>query len=428
MNTNFDPRAWNLFAGAALLSAGCGARVASQDEAETGETADTDPDGPETGPECMDFNDCPVGYGCYDGVCMYYPHHDGWIPYYDCYSDQECDEFQLCMYNYCESVGEPSPACEDLGLEWPAPTIIEVGGEALALTFADVDGDGRDELVVVTQSELRVLEHAGVNPSVSPRDPGSVADMVAGDFDAVPGQDVLLLVPSETLVLHGSNGDGSFAAGVQSVSQLGFVTGLAAGDFDPQPPSDLLAWGGAGAFIDLSGQVSIFNTSQILAAAVHEIGSPEPGFALRQDTTINFYTIDAQLIMSATNLTDPVAIAAFGREFESEYVTLLHHSSWSRVVSRNPYDSIASWPMYGTPEQVFAGDLDGSETDELVFFDGTTASLQYNPLQDGDCWHQLPVPGRGSPTEAVFGDHDGDGDLELAIATDMGDVALFDGG
>ena len=64
MHENFDPRVWNLFAGLALLTAGCGARVAGQDAGETGEPADTNetnesPESPESpdGSECIDASE-----------------------------------------------------------------------------------------------------------------------------------------------------------------------------------------------------------------------------------------------------------------------------------------------------------------------------------------------------------------------------------
>ena len=426
MNSNFDPRAWNLFAGVALVSAGCGPRLASQEAGDSGETADTTPEGPEgPEPECIDGTDCPVGYGCYDGVCTYYPHHDGWIPYYDCYSDSECDEFELCQYGYCELLGLPPPNCEELGLAWPAPTSIYAEGGELALTFADVDADGQDELVVATPNELRVYESGGGAPTSSPRVEQLVTDMVAGDFDALPGEDVLLLV-GDSLALHGSNGDGSFAAPTVNPILLGFVSELFAGDLDGQPPTDLLAWGGAGAYIDLSGQLEIFETSQIMGAAVHELGTPEPAFALRRQTAIDVYSLDAQLLTTWSDIEGAASVTAFNREFASEYVTLTFYSTWSRVHSRGVNGGSDEWSMVGTASRAVAGDLDGSETDELVYLDGDKTWVQFNPLEDGDCWHDLPVP--GIAVEAVFGDHDGDGDQELAVSTHDGQVVLFDGG
>jgi hypothetical protein len=305
---------------------------------------------------------------------------------------------------------------------------------ALALSFADVDADGQEELVVATASELWVYESDGADPIASPRAAGEIRDMVAGDFDATPGEDVLLLLSGDSLALHNSIGDGTFGPGASNPTPIGFLTGLVAGDFDGQPPSDLLAWGGAGAYVDLAGQIIVLDEGQIASAAVHDLGSPEPSIALWRDTTVDIYALDVQPITSWTEVPGVPMLAPFWREFTSEYaIVSAHYDTWSRVQSRNLNQEIDEWSIHGTPSLIFAGDLDHSQTDELVFFDEMdpdlpNAFVQFNPLQDGDCWHPLPVPGRGNPVEAVFGDHDGDGDEELAFRTDLGEAALFDGG
>lgn len=426
MNMQFDPRAWNLVAGVALVSAGCGARVASQEAGEEGETADTTPDSAEE-PECVDSSDCPVGYGCYDGVCMYYPHHDGWVPYYDCYSDSECGEFYICDVGYCQGL-PPSPDCEQLGLAWPAPTPIDVA-DVLALSFADVDADGQDEILVATPNQLLTFEDANGDPVASANTNLAIMDIVVGDFDGAPGEDVLLLIP-DTLVLHASNGDGTFADPVENPLELGFVQALAAGDFDGVPPTDLLGWGGAGAFINLSGQVEIFDTSQINAGAVHEVGATEPGFALRRGSNVDLYTLDAQLLMGWGDVFGASSLAAFDRGFASQYVFVsVTHDEWSRVQSRGGAEPPDEWSIHGTPTHIFAGDLDGTNTDELVYVqDGANAYVHYNPREDGDCHEQLLTPEHGTPIDAAFGDQDGDGDQELALRTSIGQVVVFDGG
>jgi hypothetical protein len=417
MHTNVDPRAWNLLAGVALASAACGSRVAGEEAAE-GETGN---------PECVNNQDCPVGYGCYDGVCMYYPHPDGWIPPFDCYTDNDCDNFYICEDpGYCTALGWPAPSCAESGMEWPGPTTIEVSG-ALELTFADVDADGQDELVVATESSLYVFESAGGSPILSDRQNVPSA-LVAGYFNDLPGEDVMELLGS-VLAIHGSVGDGTFNSWSPSQTEIGLINGLFAGEFDDQPPTDLLAWGGAGAYIEVNDVVTVLDEQQLAAAAVHELGSPEPGIALRHDTVIDLYTLDAQPLTSWTDIGGPPLVVAFYREFESEYVTLLHYDDWTRVQSRNLDQGFEEWTMYGTPDLVFAGDLDGNDHDELVYFDELTATVEFNPGTDFDCLQgPLFVPGRGAPIDAAFGDHDGDGDQELAFRTTNGEVALFDGG
>jgi hypothetical protein len=428
MHKNFDPRAWNLFAGVALLSAGCGGRIAGQEAGESGETAETN-DSSETndGPQCVTASDCPTGYGCYDGVCMYYPHHDGWLPYYDCDVDSECGAFEICRFGYCESFGPAPENCAEQGLALPQPVPIAVEGEVLALTFADLDGDGDDELVVATQTELWVYEAGVMLPISTPLQPGTIRDMVAGNFDAEPGEDVLLWV-DDAFSMYSSNGDGSFAAPVTMMPPLGPVVGLLAAELDEQPLTDLIGWAAFGAFVIWDGEPLVLNDDQYQRGAVHEFGSPgATGFALQRGANLDLFGLDGALLTELNLEQGSIGLAALTRGSTAEYVSLVNLAGWSRVQPYSWSQSGEPWGVFGTPEQVFAGNLLGDGDDELLFFDGSSAALEIDPGGLADCWYQLALPARGKPVHAVFGDHDGDGNDELAIRTDAGEVVLFDG-
>ncbi|MFO7562473.1 MAG: hypothetical protein R6X02_07505 [Enhygromyxa sp.] len=423
MYGQFDPRSWNLLTGLALLSAGCGARVAGQEAGDTGETADTTPEGS----ECVNSSDCPVGYGCYDGQCMYYPHHDGWIPYDECYSDDECAQFEICRFGYCTLVDPPPGDCSAQGLALPVPLPLELDGEALALSFADLDEDGQDELVIATESELLVYGAGDMIPSASLREPGPISDMVAGSFDLVPGEDVILLI-DEALVLHGSNGDGSFATATTTLPPLGSLSRLLAAELDAAPPTDLIGWGGLGVFIEREGEPLVISEEQVEAGAVHPFGSPEPSFALRRGSSLDIYGLDGEPLGTSAALGGPPVLAALRRGSAGEYVGLVPHSNWSVVTALDPNLSAREWAIEGTPEQVFAGDLLGDEDDELVFIEGAILAIEFDPGGPADCWHELPMPPGGLPSRVVFGDHDGDGKQEMAVLTDAGEVVWYDGG
>lgn len=418
MNRKIDVRAWNLLTGVALIAAGCGGRVASVEAGETGEAESSEA---EAG-ECVNSGDCPAGYDCYDGVCGYFPYDDGWVPYYECYSDEDCVDFEFCDYGYCLGLGPPSPECgEPAGMV----TFSIPDADAVALTFADVDADGRDELVFATQDELVVYDDGA--SIISTRTPGPIADMVAGEFDMMPGADLLVL-QGDALLPYRSHGDGSFLPLPAIATQLGLTVGLIAADFDAVPPTDMLVWGLEGAYIDAGGQVSVITTGPVTSAAVHELGAPEPGFALRQvPGGLNLYTLDGQLIASGESTTNPADLAAWARGSSSEYVSLVHHPTWSRAESRAMYGGIETWPIYGMPQRIFAANLDGGDIDDLVYFDGPSAVVQLNPREANDC-HAPVADLTGNPIDAAFGDYDGDGDDELAILTDSGWITLFDGG
>jgi hypothetical protein len=422
MPTNFDPRAWNLVTGVVLLVAGCGPRVAGETGGETGDPA----------PECVNHSDCPPDYSCFAGMCGWNPPPDDeWeeTSDHECdYDDGGCAEFEICESYACVMMDAPPPPCDDGVFSLPVP--VAVPGQALALTFADVDADGQDELVIATEAELVVYEPGGAAPTISDREAGLIEDMVAGSFDPTPGEDALLLV-ADSLLLHGSNGDGSFAPGVVSPTAIGSISGLYAGQFDDQPPTDLFAWGGAGAYVERAGQVMTFGNLGVLDGAAHEFGSSSPGFALMRDHYAEIYTPDGQLVVGWYDTEYPWVIAAFTHGPEALYVHVDHRLTWSRVLAGNPNEETRVWAIYGTPDQIAAGDLDGNGTDELVLFDDASVAIDVNPLAEGNCWYSpysLIMPARGNPSEAVFGDHDGDGDEELAVRTSLGEVVLIDGG
>jgi hypothetical protein len=284
MPGNFDPSAWNLVTGVALLTAGCGPPVAQE---------------PGDAPECMNSSDCPSGYGCYAGMCGWNPPPDDeeseTTSNHECHDNGDCEEFEICQSYYCVMEDALPLDCEDR--EFPLPVAVDVQAQALALSFADVDADGQDELVVATEAELLVYEPGGAAPTSSNREAGYIEDMVAGSFDATPGEDALLLV-ADSLRLHGSNGDGSFAPAIVSPTAIGSINGLYAGQFDDQPPTDLFAWGNAGAYVERAGQVVTFGNLALAVqdGAAHEFGSSVSGFALQRDYYIEIYTLDGQLI------------------------------------------------------------------------------------------------------------------------------------
>jgi len=442
MPTPVDPRAWNLFAGVALLAAGCGARVIGQDAGELGDDTggpdtglDTGTDsGPDTGPECVDNSDCPPGYGCYSGVCDYYQYTDGWIGY-GCYNDNDCNQMEVCEYGYCEPEG-PSPSiCAGAGIDAPIPLAVE--GEPLALAFADANGDGRDELVVVTAEALQVFESGVATPLIIDREPaGPVTAAVAGAFGGGPGDELVLLV-GDDLVRHAADGVGGFAS-VGVVSPVGFTgsRGLLAGEFDGVAPTDLIVWGSEGAYLASEGGVSPLSNTLVNALAAFEFGGPAPSIGLRRVHTVKLLTLDGDQLHDLNLLPGPMTtLAAFVSGGEGHYATVADSWPRSRVYTHDGVSGVAGerWPIEAMPTRVLAGDLNGDGADELIYlgaafgWEGVSLAVQYDPTGPGNCWAE-PVGAGGVLEIAALGDHDGDGDQELAFVTALGEVLIFDGG
>lgn len=447
MHTNFDPRKWNIIAGVALLTAGCGSRQAGFGANEAGdagpeggdvgiETGDGGSEagdaGSETGPECETSSDCPASYACYYGICEYYSTHDGgWGYYYECYSDEEC-RFGVCVANYCEEASPSLDECQDVEMETMIP--VGVDNEILALQFADVDDDGHDEVVLATATDLHVYKDTMQPMTITPRGAwaGELKDLTTGDFDGLPGDDLIVLIEGD-LVLHASLGDGTFAPGVATPVSLMGSKGLLAGDFDGQSPTDLLVWGSDGAVVERGFDSLALSDQPVDAVAAFAFGAAVPRFALRHANELDLFSLDGQLSNHAQGLgLGPLTLVAFTTELGPHYATIRPHPGWSEIELRDATGE-PTWPEWnvyaGVPEQLRAGDLNGDGADEIVILGvGDEVDIYYTPTGAGECSFPTLITLGEFEILAALGDRDADGDDELALRTLANESVLFDGG
>jgi hypothetical protein len=425
MTMNVDTRAWNLVTGLALVT-GCSGRTISSDGDSTdsvndGETT-VSTDGPDSGLECVDESDCPYGYYCYNGVCEYVQHHDGHIPYYDCYSDFECGSLSLCEGYYCHDVYSP-PQC-DFAL--PPGPVIEIPDQALALAFVDVDDDGAQELVVATQTQLHVYENGSLMPVSHPRGIESITvdSIVGGTFDGNPGDDVMLLHDQE-LDLHASDGLGTLAQALPIPAPFPSTFGIEAGEFDGEPITDLFAWGGhTSGVIYGNGELFELLGGTVTSASTRDLGLPGNGFTLLRESELLFFDIGGFIIGSvflrgSGSLTQ-ASVDINGEALEAGGSII---DGWTLidVFERSSANLAARWGVLGSVTQMRAGDLDPfDETDELALIVDDAAWLHVG----GECLLQVPLDFVAS--ELAFGDHDGDGDDELAVLTSGGTISIVD--
>jgi hypothetical protein len=407
MTLDFDPRAWNLLAGLAVV-AGCGGRTISGD----GDSHDSTNDA-ETGVECLDNNDCPDGYYCHDGECEYIQYHDGHVPYYSCYTDSECGLLELCEQSYCQWVYNPPP-CD---FELPAAPAFEISEPVLALAFVDVDDDGAQELVVGTQLLLHVIDSSSPMPVSHLREIGSpdIDAMVGGAFDGTAGQDVILLYAGG-LFLHGSDGLGNLLYAGTTLSPYPDTLGLEAGSFDDEALTDLLAWGASttGVIYGTGGTLGLFGEA-VTSASARDLGLPGNGFTLLRDNELLFIDVGgfivgstplrgdsphAQTSMNAQG--EPLEVGSSGIGVGWTLIEVFHRSSGSMTTR---------WALTGLVSHMRSGDLDKlDETDELALIVDDALWLNVG----GQC--RLWITD-GPGVEFAFGDHDGDGDDELAVGS-----------
>lgn len=441
-----DPRAWNIVAGLCVAS-GCGSRLIGADDSSDGTADGSGTDASESsdsntttdtqesgGPECVTSDDCPLGYYCYGGVCQYFQPPDGHLDYTDdywvpeCYTDSDCSGIQICNESsYCDPVSSPA-AC-------PAPDPVpglSIPVAALALHFVDVDADGADELVVATASELQVYESGSNMPVISPRglDSDTIDSMAGAEFDGMPGDDVMILFADE-LRLHASDGVGNFAAPSVTPSSLPDSAGLLDGEFDAVAPADLLIWASSGAGVELgSGDAFPLTGDVVHSATARSFADPLGGFVLQHDKILDFYTVAGEPIaMAEMRGGSPFALTSIvelGDSFDLS-ASVMNPRQWTIIEQWGPGTGYAgnNWGLLGQVTAMAGGDFDGdARADIAIIMDGTL-QIQFTVLNNTSCLALYPFAAIAQ--SLAIGDHDGDGDDEIAIRFEAGNVAVIDG-
>jgi lipoprotein NlpI len=149
-------------------------------------------------------------------------------------------------------------------------------GSAVTLALADLDGDGRLDLVEAGGDAVRLLRNEGgrfVDVTRTSGVLGPARAAVGGDYDNDGRVDLLVVRPTG-LALYRNEGEGSFAA-VEKAAGLPGKEGLPAtaafadldhdGDLDIVVPGLLLQNDGDGTFTDVTEKAGIATTGQPLA-------------------------------------------------------------------------------------------------------------------------------------------------------------------
>jgi hypothetical protein len=464
-SSEFDPRAWNLIVCVALL-AGCSAppladdgdgetRSATESDASTSGTdtsgtdtsgtdateTDTSGDGEGDGDGDGDNGSCVTDADCVPGdygpfVCEY-----GWcVPGWECLWEYHCEVFELCPGLDCVAVGEPPPSC---GFdEFQIPTIYDPDAPPLALSFVDVDDDGQDEIVVATEMELLVYEYGEDVPSISPREMPSASQtsMVAGQFDAQPGEDVTLLVNAD-YHRYFSDSVASLVLPIIEPAPLLGASSLLAGEFDGQAPNDLLLWHDDAATLDIAGAPSVpLAVGLVTGAIAFDYDSPAAGLVILNNySAVSFDFLGGQHESVPANIH---AIVGLATPDGPRLVTAAKHdadgfqSAWYELGVRDATNlgwqsmivlADAFADMAYDPSQFVAGDFDGDQSDDIFVasaYPAPVVQIVFGVLTQPCLATQDLGPG-GAVSKLVVGDHDGDGDAEVALLRD-GVVMLLD--
>lgn len=124
------------------------------------------------------------------------------------------------------------------GTEATKPIDLGLGTRGLNIVAGDLDHDGKQDIVVVAGSKMRVVTHLASTPKLSPIEPteGNLASINLVDLDGDKNLDMTCIVSSGRMNLRMrlGNGDGTFGAWrIATVDQLRSVFGGKLSDGTP---------------------------------------------------------------------------------------------------------------------------------------------------------------------------------------------------
>lgn len=422
MSLPYELRTWTMCTALTLVTSACTTRTFVVEESDT-EMEDGE------GGECVSDADCPLDYACIEEVCEYLGAEEGQEGEepLGCESTSDCDPLELCIANACQA--QPSlSACEGGP---PSVIPIPVQGVGLALSFADLQGEGSDELVVATETQLELHPSAG-ELSLHPRGLPSpaVRAMVGGQFGPGPGEAIALLLDGDSLAIHVNDGMGGLEPAQLGVTDLPDASRLLTANFGADEIDELVVYG-PGAVVRIGGQLVELSAEPVIDMAYRPASTEYGGVSMLGPEQVSFVDLGAQL-------QDLVSFAPGEPRAQTSVVTYGEPTDLSAWRVQDWTYLVSILPAASTPEPVaplglplrvatmeglnFLGDMYPDVG--LISEEGELWLLQEINYLPGQCLMQLPLPGLAR--ELAVGDHDGNGDEELAVLLDDGSVVIVD--
>lgn len=464
-----DTSRWNLFTsgvGLAVAVIACGPAIGTEDSdsnsgdaSESAGSSDASDTNSTQGADCLSDADCGgYGYRCVDNVCEYdctgcgcgQPPPPGTdvrcpgslMPYYDCYTDYDCGEGQICEYGSCQTApidcsGIPV-SDQTIALQFSTPSAAPV----VALAFANVASAPEATLLVARGTAIEAMNEGGVG-TVIVQTPSDLVTFAAADLDGDAVVDVVTAELGDTAMLrlwHGEM-DGTFTA-TEIAQPLVDARALAIGDREGDLQLDVYAHVGRDVLVFPTaagvplGAAQPLLTGQVDAMALIDVANDGVSDVAFGDASAfwlyrELLSPDPVPIGEAQSpLIDTLVVADFSGDGEAELAGLAAPAALATF-----FGEVPTWPaIAGTLPAGYAaataGDIDGDGREDLVIVEVDLASVlvRYGAagmpeamLEPYRCETRYDIELLGQRVAA--GDADGDGRAEVAVA-DASQVVL----
>lgn len=322
-----------------------------------------------------------------------------------------------------------------------APISYTAGPGPYAIASADLNGDGKLDVVTANDSDVGVLLGVGGGAFAS-----SVSYMTAGSPEAITIADVegdgkldILAVnwdTSSVTVLHG-NGDGTFNTGA-SYSTGGTPTSIATADFngDGKPDMAVVSNIDSNVGVLLNSGNGTFGAQTTFAAGTYpqKLAAGDVNGDGEADLVVTDIggsavvllgngdgTFAAPVSYNALGTPDSLALADLDNDGDVDVAVTNIYSNSVSVLVNDGTGAFAAPVAYATgavPTSILAKDLNGDGAIDLVTTnaDDTTVSVLYGH-GDGTFAAQLAYPAGNGAGDVVAGNFDGSGDLDLVVAS-----------